>query len=276
MDDLETQVRALADRRFATTSPVKFTGQTHPPPNDRRNSCAITPIEGTEMTVHSNETTRPQRNWYLLGAAAALVAIVFVGIAFVASDNDPAPATDASEDDVETGTSSSDEVAAATAFWEALAAGDRDAALGFVKPGFADTRAVSREPGRAHTLEGQLDWYEAVDWQWTLEGCVMRDNRVVECTVTGSNAWSDALGLEPVSGDYLVQFDEGGIVAVRNGVRSFASQGDWGFGEFAEWVRSNHPDDAAVMFDFGNDVNSEILALYEVNTERFVEAQQDE
>jgi hypothetical protein len=45
------------------------------------------------------------------------------------------------------------------------------------------------------------------------------------------------------------------------------------FGAFAEWVEINHPDDAKVMFDFDMDVDSEILAFYEVNTERFVEAQ---
>ena len=97
----------------------------------------------------------------------------------------------------------------------------------------------------------------------------------VECTATATNAWSDALGIEPITGTFLVRFGDDGIAAVGDQFASFGQQ--WRpmvFEVFAEWVEANHPDDAQVMFNFVVDVNPEILGLYEVNTERFVEAHQ--
>lgn len=298
MADLETQIRTLADRRYASTSAVTFTGESHLSPHDRSQPGATTPIDGTETIMLSSNTTRPGRSWYLIGAAAALVAVVVVGVALVASDDDPAPPTatptslDADETTVdETGGAGApaqaeqpgsttttaapvDEVELATAFWEALAAGDRDTALGLVSTDLLDPGAVSQF-GRAQTLEGQFDWYESVGWVWTFEGCVMGDTGFVECTANGSNAWSDALGIEPVPGTFRVRFDDEGIVLVDDVFPSFESE--WVrtvFSEFAEWVQANHPEDADVMFNLNDDVNPEILGLYEVNTERFVDAQQ--
>jgi hypothetical protein len=64
-----------------------------------------------------------------------------------------------------------------------------------------------------------------------------------------------------------IRFDGDGIVAVGDQFTSFGTQ--WGptvFEVFAEWVETNHPEDAAVTFDFDEDVHSDILAMYEVHT----------
>ncbi|MDH3300252.1 MAG: hypothetical protein OES24_07070 [Acidimicrobiia bacterium] len=164
----------------------------------------------------------------------------------------------------------------ATAYWQALEAGDREAALGFVDP----TALDSGDPapfGRAGTYASILDWYEAVDWQWRLNECVDFDDGAAKCSVTAGNAWSEVLGVEPVTGIFIVRFGENGIIEVEDQVDNFLAQ--WGpqvFEVFFDWVTENHPDDAAIMFDFSVDTNPEILSLYELNTARFVEAQQTE
>lgn len=103
----------------------------------------------------------------------------------------------------------------------------------------------------------------------------MGATEMVECTATATNAWSDALGIEPVTGTFRVRFGDNGIGAVDNLADSFIRQ--WSpraFEPFAAWVRDNHPDDASVMFDLDEDVNSQIVELYATNTDRFVDAQQ--
>jgi hypothetical protein len=166
----------------------------------------------------------------------------------------------------------STQVEDATAFWEAVEASDLDAALAHVDP-TADVTPF----GRAGTLEGQFDWYEAVGWKWTLEECVEGDTGTVECTATARNAWSDALEVEPVPGTFVVRFGENGITEIGDKAELFGNK--WSaqvFRVFAGWVETNHPEDFAIMFDFSVDVNPQILDLYETNTNRFVEAHQDE
>jgi hypothetical protein len=164
-----------------------------------------------------------------------------------------------------------DLVGVATAFWEALAAGDRAAALGYVGPGAVDAEPLSVF-GRAATLEGQFDWYEAVGWQWALEDCMPGGvEGMVRCTVTGQNTWSEALAVDPVPGVFYLWFDDDGYLTSTT--ETFGS--GWYpqvFRHFAAWVQQNHPDDAKVMWA-DTDVNAEILDLFEINTERFVAAQ---
>jgi hypothetical protein len=72
-------------------------------------------------------------------------------------------------------------------------------------------------------LEGQFDWYESVGWEWTVEECVEGDAGSVECTATASNAWSEALDVDPVTGEFVVQFSEDGITGVVDKGESFSS-----------------------------------------------------
>jgi hypothetical protein len=167
-------------------------------------------------------------------------------------------------------------VETATAFWEALAADDREVALSLVDPALLESGAG--DPfGRAQMLEQQFDWYDAVGWQWALQNCVMSDAGVVECTASASNAWSEALGLEPVPGTFVVRYGDGGITTVKDQSASISSQ--WlpnVYRVFERWVQEHYPEDAQSMFNLSVGVDPEILAMYELNTERFVEAQQSE
>lgn len=160
----------------------------------------------------------------------------------------------------------------ATEFWEAIASGDREAAVSEVDPS-ALTSGEANTFGRAATLEGQFDWYEAVDWEWALEECVEAEDGAATCTVTARNAWSEVLGVDPVEGTYTVEVGENGITSITDRDEGFLR--NWSplvFEVFANWVATNHPEDANTMFDFAIDVNDQILDLYRVNSERFVAA----
>jgi len=207
--------------------------------------------------------------------AGGVLATVVLATTACSSDGTSSDDADAASALVDSSTASSDDhVETATAFWEALEADDRELALSLVDPAYLDSGAG--DPfGRARTLEQQFDWYEAVGWQWQFENCVPNDAVSAKCTATASNAWSDALEVDPVTGTFVIRFTDDGIRYVDEQTRSFSSQ--WVpsvFFEFEEWVETNFPADAETMFNFGIDVNPEILAMYETNTQRFVEAQE--
>lgn len=167
----------------------------------------------------------------------------------------------------------STQVEDATAFWEAVEAGDLDAALAHVDP----TADLATFSWAVAPLEATLDWYEAVGWKWTLNECVEGDAETVECTATARNAWSDALEVEPVPGIFVFRFGENGIIEIVDKADMFLNK--WSpqvFEVFAGWVETNHPEDFAIMFGSSGDPSAEILDLYETNTNRFVQAQQDE
>lgn len=159
----------------------------------------------------------------------------------------------------------------AALFWEAVASGDRDAALAVIDPE-ALASGKANTFGRGATLEDQFEWYEAVGWEWTFGGC-SEGEAFVECTATANNPWSDVLGVDPVTGTFEVEVGEAGITAITDQADSFISQ--WSpqvFEVFGNWVLDHHLDEGELMFDFSVDVSPEILDLYRVNTERFVEA----
>lgn len=202
----------------------------------------------------------------------------------VAADDPAATSSDAEEppggDAAEEVLDRSSALTVATAFWAALEADDTDGVMALVDPGSRYLFELSPF-GRAHTLEGQLDWYRAVGWEWRFDTCRSLDDGPAEdgdeqvvCSAAASNAWTRALGVEPVAGEWVVEVNDDGVA--RN-LPHDDFRDRWGssaFGPFAGWVQDNHPDDAAVMFAFDDDVDDEMLALFERNTERFVTAQQ--
>lgn len=202
------------------------------------------------------------------------VAIAALGLTACGSDDpstesEPEEAAETATSSTTVGTTEQSQVEVAIAFWEAVAAGERETAHSLTDP-TADPSANLF--GRAETLEGQFDWYEAVGLTWTLEGCSEGGTQTVECSANARNRWSEALGVEPVTGTFTVWFGTDGILDIADKLDSFVSQ--WGpmvFGVFAQWVDENHPEDASIMFA-DVDVNAEILGLYELNTTRFVEA----
>jgi hypothetical protein len=214
--------------------------------------------EMTEVKTEKQQVS-PQRPAWLMPALATLAIVTAIGL-FMASRGPQIAATP---------------VDRATAFWVAVADGDAEAAISYVDPTVAESGEANIY-GRAHSLEGQFAWYEAVGFQWTLDECIETDQGQVECTVAGSNAWSDALGEEPVPATYIMEVGPNGITAMIDKDDGFARRwADVSFLVFAEWVERNNPRDAAVMWtDMDvNDVNQEMLDLFEIHTARFVEAQ---
>lgn len=216
---------------------------------------------------------RADRSAVLVTVAVALVAIVALVLAIGSGGSSQVIDVADERDDA---TVVAGRVGVAEAFWEAVAAGERETALGYVDPAEVDSGFLALH-GRAFTLDDQFDWYEVVGWRWRLGECTTSNAGpdTVECTISARNAWSDSLGLEPITGSYSLRFSEAGIVELRNPLGEFAGQ--WNadvFGVFEDWVRENHPADADIMFNFSVDVNDEILRLYELNTARFVDAQQ--
>lgn len=205
--------------------------------------------------------------------------LVIVALSACASDGDT---SDNSQGTVDTAVSdepssaaapSVDVVADATAFWEAVAARDVDTAASYVDPELIESGAKLLF-GRAGTFHGQFDWYEAVDWKFVLDECVEGSlPMAASCTGSVSNPWSDAVGESPVLAKHSLHFGDDGIRRVLN--VSFGQQ--WVsevYGPFRAWVEDNHPDDALVMFGYG-DVNEEVLELYATNTARFAEAEEN-
>ncbi|MEM7274388.1 MAG: hypothetical protein AAF547_14990, partial [Actinomycetota bacterium] len=116
-----------------------------------------------------------------------------------------------------------------------------------------------------------------VGWRWDFEACTATDSELIaQCTATARNAWSDARGVEPVPGTFLVEVTENGVVGIIDNFDAFGmAWSDQSFGPFVEFVVDNDMDDAETMFGTPGDVTPEILGLYEQYTTAFVEAQQD-
>ena len=285
----QVELRRWIQEASATSEPIELDAVLDWEPIEFDPVASGDDIDSEPPFIHELTQERPvttKRNIVILAVAAAVIAIVAFAVTSsgddgsdgndVAANQDEPTATVPPEDETTATVQPPTPAQVATAFWEALAAGDRETALGFVDPSAVDAPDLSPF-GRAHTLGGQFDWYEAVGWEWELTQCVDTNDTTAECTATARNSWSDALGVEPISGTFIVRFGDDGITDVTD--KSDLFIGQWSpqvFGVFAQWVAENHPNDEAVMFDFAVDINPEILSLYEVNTTRFVEAQQNE
>ena len=196
-------------------------------------------------------------------AAGAVLALVACG------QQSEQATTPAPQMDVGTTIASSANVEDAIAFWEALAAGDREAALGLVDPA-----GLKNPPfGRAFTLEGQFDWYEAVGWEWDARRVWTGQNRngrmhgdraerLVRCSRSGSG--NRYVRGSVRYGRHHLRHREARIVLqpmASARVRDLLRLG-----------RRQSSSRRRVMFEFSVDVNPEILELYAVNTRRFVDA----
>lgn len=228
----------------------------------------------------------PMRNNRALAALAVAALIVVAGIALfvVGGDGDgvsteldtpTGPADDAENTEQTVNTVATvvpaTPLEAAIVYWEALSSGDREATRAAIDPAAHDS-AAPMPFGRAESVDGMLDWYEAVDWAWQFERCAEQSDQIL-CTAGASNAWSQAIGLPPITGTFVVVVGEDGVTSVADAEESFVSQ--WGplvFSPFSDWVATNHPDEAETMFGTPGDVTPEIIDLYRVNTERFVDA----
>ncbi|WP_040494946.1 hypothetical protein [Ilumatobacter nonamiensis] len=280
---------------FAATNPTRSDGSD----NVQIEFTPMATSQDDPKPLDLSETAdEPRAPWALVtGVAAAVALVVSLVVTTIRDVDQPAPAdqpassttprtpdsaarSSAETDAAEAGGSSSNDTTAvqlaiATAYWEALEAGDETGVSSLTNSALPDPDAALPD-SRAQTLEGRFDWYETVGWHWNLTECEIGDSEKIECSATARNAWSEAMGVEPIAGTFIVRFGDDGITALHDEYGKWQSQ--WSqavYRPFRAWVSEHHPADARVMFDFTVDVNPEILSLYAINTERFVDAQQE-
>lgn len=214
----------------------------------------------------SRSTTRNP----VAGAAATILAVL-MGAGLAACDDDAdtaAPSTDppaASATEPSLPSRSAAEVA--HAYWEAIAASDADAAVALIDPAVPNKDAV-KPFGRGRTLAELLDWYDVNGWEWEVGDCADAGDGSIDCDVVTRTAWSEAVGIAPLA------ITVGAAVSDEGVTRLIARTDECcpGNEEFHRWVAEMYPDDAAVMWG-GAEMDPEILRLFETNTARFVDAQ---
>lgn len=215
-------------------------------------------------------------------ATAAAVILLVVGLVVVSGARDDRSTVPAIEPRVTLASSttvpsvSSRQAAeVAHAYWEAIAASDLDAAVALIDPvTYANSQGSIQPPGRPDSLEVLLDWYEVVGWEWQVGDCTDVSDGVAECDVVASTAWSDAVGIAPLANEMQVRVGDDGITSLNFSVA--ANDCCPGFDEFNRWVIEMYPDDAELMWDQSAEPDAEtLLHLFELNTTRFVDAQQN-
>lgn len=83
--------------------------------------------------------------------------------------------------------------------------------------------------------------------------------------------------MDPVTGRFRVRASDDGITQVAEVLNTFYSR--WSpevFSPFNDWVVTNHPEDAEVMWGVSSPSDGDVeeaLELFATNTRRFVDAQ---
>ena len=169
--------------------------------------------------------------------------------------------------------------AVARSYLEARATWDADAALDL----FADDATIDdatiafRETSTAEQASA-FEFFQAVDWRETVEQCVETTSgprSEVTCTYTFENAWTGAIGVEPITGSFDFIIADGLIVDLTHNFNLDDFGPVWSAVE--DWLLGNHRDDAVnVMYNAGrthSQKTPESLALWEQYTQEFVASQ---
>ncbi len=95
----------------------------------------------------------------------------------------------------------------------------------------------------ADTLPALHDWYRAVGWQHTSDGCVLRPPYGnVDCSYTFENDLTRLLGELPIRGSFALEIADDEITTVTN---RFNSRSADVWQTFHQWVADHHPDDVS-------------------------------
>jgi hypothetical protein len=234
-----------------------------------------------------------RHHWPIIAAAAAVVAIVVGGLVLATRDDDPneqIPAATTVAPDLDASAAEAEEVA--RGFVDAYIAGDADRALTYLAD---DLIATEEDWGSPDRFRRDIAWQAAARYEWNVHECQRYDGAtedfgplddvaasgqpigtVVRCGLDFHALGSDALGLGPydISWDLLVR--DGRLVATNRGNWTPQFELDlWG-GPFANWIRTEHPDDVLVMYvDSSQDhshTTDESLRLWEQRTDEYVQA----
>jgi hypothetical protein len=199
-------------------------------------------------------TRRQKVGVFAAGAAIALAAVACntpgtpQGLSATAPTGEPGTVSqvDASAEEV------------ATRFIEAYGAFDMEQAISYLAED-ADISGLMTSVG-AQNVEGTLEEFrllisflEAQGYKQMLNSCEELGSSAsgtsLRCTFDYHAIRSDEIGLDPFSGsNFLITVHEGKIVRADKSfaVAEFSSQ-MWE--PFASWVSTNHPEDAAVMYE---------------------------
>jgi hypothetical protein len=130
-----------------------------------------------------------------------------------------------------------------------------------------------------------FDWLRATGWQWMVDECHMKSGDAnTVCSYHVENAWSRAMGLEPVQGSIGFEIWDGGM----NAVPDFNLYHTSYFGDRArpneqlvevwetviDWIRANHPTDLGAMISEDGSaplLDARSIDLWRLYTEEFVE-----
>lgn len=159
----------------------------------------------------------------------------------------------------------------ATAFMEALDSYDGQAALELFTP---DGTHLDEDP---IVIVGYSNFDRAVGFDRTSQGCSeltpvsFPDGSIamaVECEFILQTDVGRALGLEPTAGTFRIYVEEGRILRTGEEFENEAVLVE-ATDRFSDWVRGNHPDDYALLFE-GPGTDPEAIALLEQYTDEFV------
>jgi hypothetical protein len=127
----------------------------------------------------------------------------------------------------------------------------------------------------ASEYHAHFAWHESADFEWRADQCSQTETgppAEVTCTYTMENAWTKALGVDPISGGtFHFVISDGLIQEITHTFNVVSVSPIWN--EFETWVRTNHPDDHQIMYlQGGNAANwtPKSVALFDRYTDEFV------
>lgn len=201
-----------------------------------------------------HSSTRRSRPLALVAGFAAVVGVFAVVFVVIPGGYGPANVPPA-------------HVALAEEYVEARNSGDVDLALSLMSED-----VVYEEDWPRQTIAGMLAWQHAIGQVLTMD-CAADSERAsgVICHGTFTTALDRALGFDECAQLLLIEVEEGKIVSLIDGG---TCDQDWDE-PFQTWIRENHPDDEALMFDldditrFRMFLNPQSVALWEKRVAEF-------
>lgn len=236
--------------------------------------------KGWRMSIDTDsaEATRASGPPGWIWAAAAFVAVIGIGVLYLALTNAGNP----DENNAATGTTTSRVISSSTVapdlgpveVAEALAVAlqdhDVEAARGILsEDATVDMAAIQS----ADLLEAQRDYWMATGWVFTVDECAEEEPQAVRCTLMHENDWTRAVGGGPYEGSsYLIDVEDGKVVSISLDFDSSTGFSRDGWEPFNIWVMNNHSEDVSTMYE-GNTFkyDEKAIALWERHTEEYVE-----
>ncbi|MFP3883559.1 MAG: hypothetical protein ACLFWH_14760 [Actinomycetota bacterium] len=219
----------------------------------------------TRVEVEKIEEPGPPRRGPMIALAAALIVVV-IGVLPVLTDSEGRVANLAGLTAMEK----------AQLFVDSLNEGDAETMMSLLTENAIVDIGPAQNP---EDLPAHAEWQEAVEFTFERDGCSedeQNDYQVyVVCDLTVENAWSRALGVEPIENWYVgMGFEDGDITYARlsTPIKRFDPE-VWS--PFRDWVIANHRQDYLIMYDRTRFLeypylDEKSIELWRQHTEEFV------